>query len=111
MDTLLKWQKNFPKWLEEDEKFKKWVLFLRAEEIEKARARRYHSENMSNEKKLWKHAKTNTMKLFFYDRDDRVRFRVLSDNAKKLDKFMNFIKQMSKEKQKRKCDKLIKVRV
>ena len=51
------------------------------------------------------------MKLFFNDRDERPRDLKQTENMQKFNKFINFIKQMSEKKEKRKFDNCIKERV
>jgi hypothetical protein len=107
------WQNEFPQWLENKE-FKKWVFFLRSEEIIKSKAKMQHIENSYDEEITWSHAKKNTMKLFFNDRDEEHRelpenkeklkdikdpkeLEQLTENVKKFEKFIYFIKHMSNE--------------
>jgi len=116
--TIIRFQeKNMKK-----KEFKKWAFFLCNIKNDKNTARQWHQENEKNEKITWSHAKTNTMKLFFNDRDEEFREipeneeqlkkikdpekrKKLTENAEKFNKFTNFIKQMSNKK--RQFDKLI----
>ena len=105
MDKILDWQETFPDWLQNRE-FKKWISFLMSEELKKKAASDLHLKNEKNGRITWSHAKKNTMKLFFNDRDERSRDLELSENEEKFKIFTNFIKQMSNKT--RQFDKFIK---
>ena len=76
-------------------KFKKWATFLCNINNEKYTARQRHLETEKKKDNTWSHAKTNTMKLFFNDRDEGARDLEHCENVEKLKIFTNFIKQMS----------------
>ena len=60
-------------------------------------------QNETEKETTWSHAKKNTMKLFFCDRDEDL------PSSERLESFINFIKQMSHKK--RQFNKSLKERV
>ena len=112
----------------ENEKFRKWIDFLCKERHERYEARETHLQNKNKGNITLSHAKKNTMKLFFNDRDEEPRElpenkkklyeikdpekqKKLTENVKKFEIFINFIKQMSKKYNKRQFGKSFKERV
>jgi len=65
-----------------------------------------HLDNKDNEEITWVHAKTNTMKMFFNDRDEDFRDLKDAENDKKFKIFTDFINQMSNKN--RQFDKSMK---
>ena len=92
---------------------------------EKNEAQRENFNKIIQGIKIKSHAKKNTMKIFFNDRDEEPRklleklkeiedsdkSEILTENMKKLKSFINFIKQMSKKEEERQFDILLKERV
>lgn len=106
VEKLCDWQHRFPDWLE-NKKFEKWITFLMDEQLKKFEARKLHLDQ-KNYKGKWSHAKINTMKVFFNDRDEEPRD---PEKEEKFNIFIYFIKQMSNEITSRYFDKSIKERV
>jgi len=110
-DKLKEWQDKFPDWLKNKE-LKKWIFFLFNEQKRRSEAKEQHQKAVKNKNELtWLHAKTDTMKLFFNDRDESPRDLEQYEHDEKFNRYINFIKQMTEKKEKRNFDKFIKERV
>jgi len=106
---VCEWRRKFPNILQSKLKnldFKKWIKFIVDGERTKIVARNTHLGHVEKGSKQCVHAKINTMKLFFYERD-----RKTDENSEKIEIFKEFIKQLSKRKEDRDCEKLIKERL
>ena len=87
-------------------------FFLFNEEKRRWEAKVEHQQSSKNKNELtWLHAKKDTMKLFFNDRDKSPRDLEQYEKDEKFNRYINFIKQMTEKKEKRNFDKFIKERV